>query len=94
MNEMLLIITPNSGWRREIEVFDLAGAREADTFEAFRAVNEYYDKIGRRDSVNITLAPISVSQIEDWLGNNVEPTWWENLRGRYRVNVTRLVKNE
>jgi hypothetical protein len=89
---MLLIITPSSGWLREIEVFDLTGATEADAFEAFQAVNSLYDMWGKRDSVNITIAHIPVEQVEAWLRNHVEPIWWERLWGRYRLNVTRVVK--
>lgn len=85
---MLLIITPVTGWRRQIKVFSFIDGNESQWFEAFQKVNELYSDI--RDTVNIQLVPIRLDQLETWLEMNVDPTWWEHLWGRYRIDLTTL----
>ena len=87
---MLLIITPLSGWRRKIMVFEFQNASQAEIFEAFQAVNEMYDNEDQRDKVNIALVPISLGQLPDWIENNVDPTWWETLRHRVKYTITTM----
>lgn len=84
---MMLIITPLTGWRREILVYDLNGF---DPHEVFERVNDLFDRNGERQNVNITLAPIKADQVPDWLGNNLHPTWWERLTGRIRWSLWRV----
>lgn len=91
---MLLIITPKRGLLREIEVFRFIDATEARMFEALQAVNEYYDGKDKRHEVNITLVPISMEQLPDWIDQNVEPNWFELLLRRYRYSVTTLARAE
>lgn len=88
---MLLIITPVSGWRRRIQVYSFIDGTEKQWFEAFRAANDMYADI--RDKVNIQLVPIRLDQLPEWLENNVDPTWLEHILGRYRVELTKLMRN-
>lgn len=81
---MLLIVTPKTGWRREVMIFRF---KDDSAFEAFQALNENLED---RDKYNITLAPISEDQIDTWLENNHKPNWWERLRGRIRYSITVL----
>jgi hypothetical protein len=73
-------------------VFDFHGGTEAEVFEAFQAVNDLYAEKQERDDVNIALVPISVSQLDDWIENNIEPNWWQNLTRRVRYTVTKMAR--
>lgn len=87
---MLLVITPVSDWHRQIKVYSFMDGDEAQWFQAFQKVNELYEADGIRDTVNIQLVPITIDQLSAWLDNNVDPTWWERLWGRYRIELTKL----
>lgn len=91
---MLLIITPLRGWRREIVVFRLKDATPEQMFAAFTAINEAYQESGDRTKVNITMAPITIEQLEEWIDNNVEPTWWEYLTHRIRYSIYHMGRAE
>jgi hypothetical protein len=91
---MLLIITPLRGWRREIVVFRLKDATPEQMFDAFKIVNDAFTTSGDRDKVNISLVPISLDQLEEWIDNNVEPTWWEYLTHRIRYSIYHMGRAE
>lgn len=84
---MLLIITPQTGWRRELEVVHIEGGSEADYFDAFQTANDRFAARGVRNLVNISLVPITLAQLDTWIRYNVVMNWWEYLWGRVRYNV-------
>lgn len=89
---MLLIIYPTKKWRREIVAFSFENATAADRFQAFQLLNETLEDEGVRADYNVTLAPVTPEQFEDWIDNNVEPTWWELLTRRFRYSITHMRK--
>lgn len=90
---MLLIVTPLKEWRRRILIFRFVDATEADVFEAMQAVNSDFASRGERHKVNITLAPITMDQLDDWIDNNIDPTVLERMLGRIRYIVTVLSRD-
>lgn len=92
---MMLIITPKGGWRRRIVAFKFRNqVGDGDKFTVYQLVHSYYVAQGKRDKYNITLAPISAEQLEQWIYENVEPTWWEILTRRTRYSVSTLIPIE
>lgn len=85
---MLLIVTPKSGWRREIMVFRF---EDGTAFQAFQELNK---TLKDREAYNITLAPIGEEQIDTWLDYNVTPNLWERLRGRVRYSIRVMHRRE
>ena len=73
-------------------MLDFYGGTEAQVFEAFQKVNELYDQADERDTVNISLVPISHDQLEDWISNNVKPNWWQYITGSIRYSVTKMAR--
>ena len=68
--------------------------KDTEKFTAYQLVHNYYIAQGRRDKYNITLAPISEDQLEQWIFENVQPTWWEILTRRTRYSVSTLIPIE
>lgn len=89
---MLIIITPLRRWRREIVAFHLKGASSLQVFEAFHTINDAFSASGDRDKVNITIAPITTDQLDDWIENNVNPNWWEYVSRRIRYSIYHMAR--
>lgn len=88
----MIVVTPVRGWRRELLVVCLVGGTQEQLFDAFVAVNDAYDANGSRDEVNVSIVPVGVDRIGDWIDANVVPTWWERVTRRVRYSVHYFVR--
>jgi hypothetical protein len=84
---MMLIITPLTGWRREILVYNLNGY---DPHEVFERVNALFDKNDERQRVDITLVPVGSNQVGDWIQKNIRPNAWERITGHVRYSIWKV----
>lgn len=74
-------------------VYRFLDATQEQIFEALQAVNDDLLERNLRETVNVTLVPITLDQLPDWLDNNIEPNGWERTWRKIRFVVTTLARD-
>ncbi len=89
----LLVVTPLTGLFRKVTVYELVGSTEAQMFEAFQAVNAGLTARGVRSEVNVSLVPVTLDQLGDWLALNIHPNWFQKITRRVSYTVHTMARN-